>query len=106
MEGRVGRVLLLARRPLVKMNPPQTCWSRRTGLPSGSVTTRMAGPDPDSSASVGGLDAGRLQPTLDLADIGEVGQRGAIRVPAGIEDARVALQHPLVQADDGGASAN
>lgn len=40
---------------------------------------------------------------MDLADICEVGQRGAIGVPAGIGGERVALEHPLEQADDHGA---
>ena len=30
---------------------PQTCWSKRTGLPSGSTTMKLAGPVVDSSAS-------------------------------------------------------
>src|SRR5262249_9783350 len=31
--------------------PPQTCWSTRTGLPSGSTATKLAGPVVPSSAS-------------------------------------------------------
>ena len=46
-------------------------------------------------------DAGGLEGLLDVADVGELIQRVALRIPAGIEGQGIFFKHALEKTDDG-----